>query len=206
MKEPRWKEAEFEEIEYEPTSIKELLVEMKNISELMVDLAYSAILFNNSDIAEEVKYLEVHMEKLNYQIRMMAMLAARTTEDAEKLSGILQMAEAAKMISGAAGDAVKLLSVKLKHPLLPRLLKESGEMIRKMVVGSGSAAIGSSMSKLHVASETGVRVVALRRGDRWLYSPKNINLKKGDVVVGVGPEEGLKQLDRFFKGETEVLE
>jgi len=83
------------------------------------------------------------MEKLNYQMRMMAMLAARTTEDAEKLSGILQMAEAAKMISGAAGDAVKLLSVKLRHPLLPRLLKESDEMIRKMVVGGNSAAIGN---------------------------------------------------------------
>jgi len=206
MKEPRWKEAEFEEIEYEPTSIKELLVEMKNISELMVDLAYSAILFNNSDIAEEVKYLEVHMEKLNYQIRMMAMLAARTTEDAEKLSGILQMAEAAKIISGAAGDAVKLLSVKLKHPLLPRLLKESGEMIRKMVVGSDSAAIGNNLPELRVASETGVRVVALRRGDKWFYSPKNIELRKDDVVIGVGPEEGLEHLDRFFRGETGVLE
>ncbi len=206
MKEPRWKEAEFEEIEYEPTSIKELLVEMKNISELMVDLAYSAILFNNSDIAGEVKYLEVHIEKLNYQIRIMAMLAARTTEDAEKLSGILQMAEATKMISGAAGDMVKLLSVKLKHPLLPRILKESDEMIKKMVVGGDSAAVEKSLPELHVASETGVRIIALRRGNRWFYSPKDVALKKGDVMLGVGPEEGLEQLDKFLKGKVGVLE
>ncbi len=206
MKEPRWKEAEFEEIEYEPTSIKELLVEMKNISELMVYLAYSAILFNNSDIAEEVRYLEVHIEKLNYQMRIMAMLAARTKEDAEKLSGILQMAEAAKMISGAAGDIVKLLSVKLKHPLLPRLLKESDEMIRKMVVEGESPAVGRSLPELHVASETGVRIVALRRGKRWMYNPKNITLEKGDVAIGVGPEEGLEHLDKFLKGKIRVLE
>jgi len=196
MKEPRWKEAEFEEIEYEPTSIKELLVEMKNISELMVDLAYSAILFNNSDIAGEVKYLEVHIEKLNYQIRIMAMLAARTTEDAE----------ATKMISGAAGDMVKLLSVKLKHPLLPRILKESDEMIKKMVVGGDSAAVEKSLPELHVASETGVRIIALRRGNRWFYSPKDVALKKGDVMLGVGPEEGLEQLDKFLKGKVGVLE
>ncbi|MEA2053863.1 MAG: TrkA C-terminal domain-containing protein [Candidatus Thermoplasmatota archaeon] len=206
MKVPKWKEVEFEEIEYKPTSIKELLIEMKNTSELMVDLAYSAILFNNSDIAEEVRYLEVHMEKLNYQMRIMAMLAARDKEDAEKLSGILQMAEAAKTISNAAGDIVKLLSVKLKHPLLPRLLKESDEMIRKMTIEENSAVVGVSLSKLHVASETGVRIIALRRGKRWLYNPKDITLNKGDVVIGVGPEKGLDQLNKFFKGEIGVLE
>ena len=32
-------------------SIEDMLVEMKNTSELMVDLAYSALLFNNKEIA-----------------------------------------------------------------------------------------------------------------------------------------------------------
>ena len=35
-------------------SIKNLLIEMKNMSELMVDLAYSAVLFNSKAAAEEV--------------------------------------------------------------------------------------------------------------------------------------------------------
>jgi len=206
MKLPWWKEAEFEEIEYTPTSIKELLVEMKNISELMIDLAYSAILFNNVEIAQEVKYLESCMDKLNYHVRIMAMLAARDKEDAEKLAGILQMAEGAKAISNAAGDIVKLLSVKLQKPLLPRLLKESDETIRKLPIKDGSNAVGYSLTDLHVGSETGVRLVALRRGNRWIYSPKHINLKENDVVIGVGPEEGLMQLAKFFEGKQEVLE
>lgn len=206
MKLPWWKEPEFEEIEYEPTSIKELLVEMKNISELMIDLAYSAILFNNEEIAEEVKYLESQMDKFNYHVRIMALLAARDKEDAEKLAGILQMAEAAKAISNAAGDIVKLLSVKLTKPLLPRLLRESDEMIQKMLVSSTSHAVGRSITDLRVASETGVRIVALRRGQRWLYSPKHLSLREGDVIIGVGPEEGLEQLAAFFQGKTEVLE
>ena len=206
MKLTRWKEVEFEEIEYEPTSIKELLVEMKNISELMIDLAYSAILFNNAEIAEEVKYLEIYIDKLNYHVRIMAMMAARDKDDAEKLAGILQMAEGAKAISNAAGDIVKLLSVKLQKPLLPRLLDESDEMIRKLVIENGSNAIGNSLTNLRVASETGVRIVALRRAKRWIYSPKHIGLKEGDIVIGVGPKEGLEQLSRFFRGQEEVLE
>ena len=52
---PKWKTEEFSEIEYEPTSVKELMTEMKNISELIIDLAYSAVLFHNKDIAEEVR-------------------------------------------------------------------------------------------------------------------------------------------------------
>ena len=207
MKIPRWKEAEFEEIEYEPVSIKQILVEMKNISELIVDLAYSAILFNNREIGEEVKYLEVRMDKLNYQIRILAMLAARSPEDAEKLAGILQVAEAAETISNAAGDIVKLLSVKLTHPILPRLLRESDEMIKKISVGENSAACGKSIADLHIASETGVRIVAMRRGDKWIYGPKgNVKLKAGDILIGVGPEEGLKHLNKFLKGNVRVLE
>ena len=79
-------------------------------------------------------------------------------------------------------------------------------MIRKMVVGKESQAVGCSLPDLHVASETGVRVVALRRGKRWLYNPKKIVLKKGDVIIGVGPEEGLEHLEKFLEGKVRVLE
>ena len=147
------------------------------------------------------------MDKLNYQIRILAMLAARSAEDAEKLAGILQIAEAAETISNAAGDIVKLLSVKLTHPILPRLLRESDEMIKKIVVGEDSAACDKSIADLRISSETGVRIVAIRRGDRWIYGPKGeVKLKRGDILIGVGPEEGLQHLNKFLKGEVRLLE
>jgi len=204
---PRWKEAEFEEIEYEPTSIKEILIEMKNICELIVDLAYSAILFNSKEIAEEVRYLEVRMDKLNYQIRINAMLAARTKEDAEKIAGVLQIAEAAETISNAAGDMVQLLSYKLTHPILPNLIKESGEVIKKMSIGENSSAIGKSIGELKISSETGVRILAIRRKDGWIYGPRgDVKLRRGDVIICIGPEEGIENFRRLLKGEIEVLE
>ncbi|RLF78739.1 potassium channel protein, partial [Thermococci archaeon] len=52
---------EFEEFEYQPKSVKEIFIEMKNIVELMVDLAYTAILFGDKEIAEEVLDLEERM-------------------------------------------------------------------------------------------------------------------------------------------------
>ena len=50
-------------------SIKNLLIEMKNMSELMVDLAYSAILFNSKAAAEEVLALENEVNSMNYEIK-----------------------------------------------------------------------------------------------------------------------------------------
>ena len=113
----KWKKEEFTELEYEPRPVKEILTEMKDISELIIDLAYSAVLFDNEEIAEEVKYLDVEMDKLNYDIRMMAMMASRTKEDAEQLAGILQVAEAAESISNAAGDIINLLDEKNTGPI-----------------------------------------------------------------------------------------
>ena len=38
----------------QPKSVKDLLVELKDASELMVDLAYAAVFFNDEKLAREV--------------------------------------------------------------------------------------------------------------------------------------------------------
>ena len=75
---------------YTPLNIKELLIEMKDTSELMIDLAYSAMIYDNEEIAEEVVHLEENMEMLDYHIKMVTMLSARRIEDAEQLLGVLE--------------------------------------------------------------------------------------------------------------------
>ena len=57
-------------------SIKNLLIEMKNMSELMVDLAYSAVLFNSKAAAEEVIELENDINEMNYEIKKESLVAA----------------------------------------------------------------------------------------------------------------------------------
>ena len=205
---PKWKKEEFTEIEYKPTTVKELLTEMKDISELIIDLAYSAVLFDNDDIAEEVKYLEVRMDKLNYDIRMMAMMAVRTKEDAEQLAGILQVAEAAESISNAAGDIAKLLSFKEKtRPILPKILRKADEKIFRVKVATKSQACDQKIGDLKVESETGMRIIAIRRGECWIYNPQSDTCLKGeDWLIARGTDEGFDDLSKFLKGDLEVLE
>jgi uncharacterized protein with PhoU and TrkA domain len=204
----KWKKEEFTEIEYEPTPVKELLTEMKDISELIIDLAYSAVLFDNEEIAEEVKYLDVRMDKLNYDIRMMAMMAARTKDDAEQLAGILQVAEAAESISNAAGDIVNLLSKEEKTgPILPKILKEADEQIFRIKVSPTSKACNKKIGDLKVESETGMRIIAIRRGDYWIYNPQSdLDIKADDWLITRGTDEGFRDIEKFLHGKMEVLD
>src|SRR5437763_1135630 len=48
-----------------PKNVKELLVEAKDVSELMVELAYAAVFFNEEDLAEEVEELEARVDGVN---------------------------------------------------------------------------------------------------------------------------------------------
>lgn len=205
---PKWKKEEFSELEYEPTSVKELLTEMKDISELIIDLAYSAVILDSDDIAEEVKYLDVRMDKLNYDIRMMAMMAARTKEDAEQLAGILQVAEAAESISNAAGDIVNLLTLKIEtRPILPKILSKADEKIFRVKVLSKSKACNQKLGYLKIESETGMRIIAIRREKYWIYNPRSdTSIKSEDWLIARGTDEGYDDLRKFLKGEVKVLE
>ena len=58
------------DVEYEPVSVKLVLAEMKDTSELIIDLAYSAVLHGSEELAEEVLELEAHMDILQLRARM----------------------------------------------------------------------------------------------------------------------------------------
>ena len=80
----------FERIEYKPIPVRELLLEMKNLSELMIDLAYSSALYNDKDLAEDVLALESRVDTLAYLLEMEIMVASRNPKEAEAMVGISQ--------------------------------------------------------------------------------------------------------------------
>ncbi len=108
-------------VEYEPIPVKELLKEMKNISSLMVDLAYLSVLHRDVELAEEVFELEKKMDKLEILLTMQASLATRSPRDAEKIVSIHRLATASNKISDAAAD---IASIVLQRGALPPLSAE----------------------------------------------------------------------------------
>lgn len=189
-------EEDHAEIDYEDTSVRELLTLMKDDSELIADLAYAAMVFENRELAEEVHKLESEMDKMMYQIRLKSMLGTRTREDAEQLSGLLQVASAAEQISDAAEDMVNLLEadVKLKS-FLPHLMKKADEKVFTLKIEEGSDLAGKNLGELSLESITGVRVIAIRRDLRWIHGPDGeTEIKANDLLIVRAHEEGFEKL------------
>jgi uncharacterized protein with PhoU and TrkA domain len=120
----------FEKIEYQPIPVSDLLVEMKNLSELMIDLAYSAALFNDKELAEDVIELESRIDTLAYLLDMEIMIAARDAQDAETLIGVSTVAAAADKISDAAADIAGIVTRNIGiHPIIGEIFEKVEERL-----------------------------------------------------------------------------
>ena len=190
-------------VRYEPTSVKDLLVEMKDTSELLIDLSYSAVLHASPTVAEEVVELEHRMDVLQMRARMSLMLAARNPKDAETLAPVLGVISAAEKIADAAGDIAKIVTEEIGLPDAMRgALSEGVETLVRGTVAAESAYAGRPLSRIDLESETGVRVIAVRRDDNWILNPgPTTRLEAGDVNLLRGPEAGVADVSAELSGE-----
>ncbi|MCP1661814.1 MAG: potassium channel protein [Methanocalculus sp. MSAO_Arc1] len=182
----------------QPVNFKDVLIEMKDVSELMVDLAYSAILFENKEISREVINLEETMNQLLYQARITSILGARRMEEAESMSGLLQIAEGAERISNAASEIAKVLLKDIRiQARMRQALPEAEEVTIRVEIQPDSELDESVIGEVRLQSTTGMLVIAIRRGRVWTYGPdKHTRLKKGDILIAKGPEDGIAPLSR----------
>ncbi len=178
---------------------KAVLVEMKDISSSMLDLAYSAIIYNNPEIANEVFKLEQTMHSLLYKLRIAIMLGVRNIEDAFEFVGILQIASAAEKIANAAGDIAKVATSVSITDYLDR--EDFEEAIINVRIKPPSTLRNKSLAELKLETETGMHVLALKRGSQWIFSPeKDERLLENDLIITSGPTEGIPAFCKLATG------
>src|SRR5215204_3759742 len=85
-----------------------MLSEAKDTSELMVDLAYAALFFGDSGMADEVHELEELLADLAHAMREVCVLAARSPRDAEEMSSVLHVLSAIERMGNAAVDIARI--------------------------------------------------------------------------------------------------
>ena len=177
----------------QPKNVKELLVALKDESELMVDLAYAAVFFNEEKLAREVERLEEAMNDHLRRLRITAMLAARSPEDAEGMAGVLWIADAIESIGDAAADIARVVAARLGIPdALRPDLRHADEITARVKIREGSQAVGRSLRDLALPTETGMWVMAIRSGIDWEFDPGPDDVAAdGDVLLVRGPEEGV---------------
>jgi uncharacterized protein with PhoU and TrkA domain len=187
----------------QPKNVKDLLVESKDAAELMVDLAYAAVFFDEEKLAREVERLEERMDGNLRRLRIMAMLAARSPEDAEGMAGVLWIADAIEKIGDAASDIGRVVGARLGIPdALRPDLRHADEVSGRVKVREDAPAVGRTLRDLSLPTETGVWVMAIRSGMDWEFDPGPDDIvSEGDVVLFRGPEEGVNRIREIVGAE-----
>jgi uncharacterized protein with PhoU and TrkA domain len=185
----------------------DILIEMKNLSEVAVGLAYSALLYYDAGLAREVVAIEDEMDEMRYRLERWVLLAARHMEDAPRLRGVLHLATASEAIADCAQEMVWIVEKGEEvHPVLSAAIGESDEIVLKLRVFPGSPADGRTLGSLRLETETGMHALAVNRGGRWAYRPRDtFALKGGDSLLATGAPEGLEPLAELFGQEVEEL-
>jgi uncharacterized protein with PhoU and TrkA domain len=183
----------------------DILIEMKNFSEVAVGLAYSALLYYDAGLAREVVAIEDEMDEMRYRLERWVLLAAPRVEDSSRLRGLLHLAIAAETIADCAMEMVWMVENDEEvHPVLSAAVSESDEVVLKLTVSPGSPADGKTLGDLQLETETGMFALAVNRGGRWTYRPRDTyTLRGGDSVLATGAPEGLEPLAELFGQELE---
>ena len=181
---------------------------MKDLSEIMIDLAYSAALFHSRELAEEVLELEKRVDYLAYMLDMNAMLAARDAEDAEYLIGATTVAASTNKISDAAADIAAIVLNEIGiHPIVREAFEKVEERLARAEVNSTSIFINKKLGELELAAKIGVDIIAIRRRKEWIIDPdEDEALLKGDVLIARGAPLGVDELKGLAEGKIREME
>jgi uncharacterized protein with PhoU and TrkA domain len=170
----------------------DVLVEMKNLSEAAVGVAYSALVLGDRGLAAEVGHLEQRLDEMRDHLELWVLRAAADGMDPSSLRGLLHLAEAAEDLGDQARAMVWLIEEGEElHPILGIALGEADEVAVRFPVAEGSTVDGSTLKDLQLNIEPGFTVLAIRRGGGYVYRPRGpVRLAAGDELIASGPEEG----------------
>lgn len=182
--------------------IIDMLAELKDTSELMLDLAYSSIMLNSKEVAQEVATLEEYMDNLHTKFELLVLTRCITPEESKNFLGLIRLGVVTEKIADAA---MQIASVVLRglepHPVLKLAIKEAEETVFHAQVSKKSPLAGKSLKEAQVHEETGMWVLCIKRGDKWIRPKPDTVIEAGDHLIASGYAEGVDDLKRLVNSE-----
>jgi len=182
--------------------IIDMLVELKDTSELMMDLAYSSILFDSKELAHEVQMLEERMDNLHTEFELLVLTRCIKPEESKNFLGLIRLGVVTEKIADAAAQIAGVVLRGLEpHQVLKLAIKEAEETVTHVHVSKKSRLVGKSLQEAQVHEETGMWVLAVKRGDKWIRPKPDTVMEAGDLLIASGYMEGEEDLRKLASNE-----
>lgn len=185
-----------------------LLLKVKDTSEIMIDLAYSSLIFNDHEIAGEVSLLADYVGDLHERLQEVVLERASQDKNYDRAITFIRLARAMEDIADSAENIAEVVQRNIEvHPVLAESILESETAIAREAVKRNSVLAGTTLRELSLASDTGWFIIVIKRGRKWVIGPDGDTiLKAGDTIFARGPIESRGHLCRLCRGKTKQVQ
>jgi uncharacterized protein with PhoU and TrkA domain len=178
--------------------IVERFVELKDTSELMMDLAYSSLLLNSKELAEDVQKLEEHVDKLHTDFELLVLSSGFKPKEAKSFLGLIRLGVVTEKIADAAAEIGEVVLRGIKpHPVLKLAIEEAEETVTYVKVTENSPLVNKTLREVQIPEETGMWVLAIRRKGKYVRPKSHRKIEAGDVLIASGYAEGEEDLKKL---------
>jgi uncharacterized protein with PhoU and TrkA domain len=181
-------------------NLKEILVLLRDFSQLMIQLGYAAIMDESIELAKEALRVKSYIRDLDYELRKEALMVARLSKfsrgDIPQIANILQIGVAIKEMSDGVDDLIDIAIRDVGvHPVIQMAYTRKEIRTMRFEVGADSKLDGDKLEALDLDPESGCRTIAVRRKSEWFLDPKlNMKIKEGDVLIIEGRNESINKV------------
>jgi len=163
-----------------------------------MDLAYSSLLLNSGELAEEVQKLEEYVDKLHTDFELLALESDFKKEEAKGFLGLIRLGVATEKIADAAAEMAEVVLRGIEpHSVLKLTIKEAEETVTQVCVTEDSPLVNKTLKEARVHEETGMWVLAIKRGGKCLRPKHDSKIQAGDILIASGYADGVEDLGRL---------
>jgi len=187
-------------------NISNVLIELKNKIELMLDLAYSALILQDKVVAEEVLKLEDYIDWLCTHFQLLSLSLFHEDGRKSEVLGLIRLSIAMENMADAAAkiaeNILRGLELSSGKKLFALISEESEEFVSVATISSSSELVEKTIKESGIEKELDVQIIAVRRDNNWFIDPsETFRLKAGDVIVVRGYAEALDDVKRIAMGK-----
>ena len=188
-------------------NLKEILIQLRDFSQLMVQLGYAAIMEDSIDLAKETLRVKSYIRDLDYELRKEALMVARLSKyskgDIPQIANILQIGVAIKEMSDGVDDLIDIAIRDVGvHPIIRMAFTRKEMRTMRYEVEPGSKLDGKKLEELDIDPKSDCRTIAVRRKSEWFLDPRpTMKINEGDVLIVEGRNETMNKVRDRVKGQ-----
>ncbi len=183
-----------------------MLIQMKDTSELLINLAYTSLLTNNKEIAEDIFELEEKFDQFHTDFELKVLGLDLPEGEERRRLGLIRLGVASENLADAAAQMAEIVLRGVDvHPLMKLALQDADERVSRQTVEPNSILANRTLGQLRL-EDHGTRIFAVKRNGHWTYDPRGrFKLLPGDIIYAGGYKEAVEKLEEIARGDLQEL-